>query len=331
MKKILIVLSIISVLILSFSACDKNEITKIKLSEVTHSIFYAPQYVAINEGFFVDEGLKIELANGLGADKVMTAVLSGQVDIGFAGPEAAIYVYNEGKEDYAKVFAGLTKRDGSFLIGKESPVGFEWKNVVGKSIIGGRKGGVPEMTLEYVLKSKGIIPQEDVNVDTNIQFALMAGAYTSGQGEYVTLFEPTASMIEIEGKGNVLTSIGTDGGEIPYTAYFAKDSYIKNNADAIQRFTNAITKGQLWVDSHTSKEIATSIKPSFPDTDLVLLTKVIERYKSQNTWGTSAVISESSFNHLQEIMESAGQLSKRAPFNKIIYNEFAEKSSKRIK
>ncbi|HAA42735.1 MAG TPA: ABC transporter substrate-binding protein [Ruminiclostridium sp.] len=325
MKKILVFILILGIL-LSFCACSKNDYQKIRLNEVTHSVFYAPQYVALNLGFFEEEGLEIELTTGQGADKVMTAVLSDQADIGFAGPEAAIYVYNEGKEDYGVVFAQLTKRDGSFLVGRKPEENFKWENLKGSVLIGGRKGGVPYMTLEYVLKKKGLNPKEDLVVDTSIQFALMAGAFTGGQGDYVTLFEPVASMLEKEGRGYVLASIGKESGEIPYTAYFAKKSYIEENKDIIQKFTNAIYKGQKWVEQHTPEEIAEVIKPSFPDADEDILIKVAQRYKENDAWCSDPVMKKEAFELLQEVMKEAGELTKEVPYENIVNTEFAKKA-----
>lgn len=331
MKKTAVILALILAVAMMFVACGKEDKIKITLSEVTHSVFYAPQYVAINLGFFEEQGLEIELSNGQGADKVMTAVLSGQVDIGFAGPEASIYVYNEGREDHAVVFAQLTKRDGSFLIGRQPKPDFRWENLRGKKIIGGRKGGVPEMTLEYILKKHGLIPNQDVIVDTSIQFAAMAGAFTGGEGDYVTLFEPTATMLEKEGKGYVLASLGVESGEIPYTAYFAKKSYIQKNSDIIQRFTNAIYKGQQWVDQHTPGEIAEAIRKSFPDTDLETLEAVAKRYKEIDAWCKNPVMTEESLNLLQEVMQEAGELKQPAPHDKIVDNSFAVKAMEEMK
>ncbi|AUG58307.1 ABC transporter substrate-binding protein [Acetivibrio saccincola] len=325
MKKILVFILILGIL-LSFCACSKNDYQKIRLNEVTHSVFYAPQYVALNLGFFEEEGLEIELTTGQGADKVMTAVLSDQADIGFAGPEAAIYVYNEGKEDYGVVFAQLTKRDGSFLVGRKPEENFKWENLKGSVLIGGRKGGVPYMTLEYVLKKKGLNPKEDLVVDTSIQFALMAGAFTGGQGDYVTLFEPVASMLEKEGRGYVLASIGKESGEIPYTAYFAKKSYIEENKDIIQKFTNAIYKGQKWVEQHTPEEITEVIKPSFPDADEDILIKVAQRYKENDAWCSDPVMKKEAFELLQEVMKEAGELTKEVPYENIVNTEFAKKA-----
>ncbi len=317
-------------LVLAFGACGENKLVTIKLSEVTHSIFYAPQYAALNLGFFEEEGLSVDLINGQGADKVMTAVLSGQADIGFSGPEAAIYVYNEGKEDHAVVFAQLTKRDGSFLVGREPEPDFKWTDVKGKFIIGGRKGGVPAMTLEYVLRKNGIVPDKDVEMDSSIQFALMAGAFTGGMGDYVALFEPVASTLEREGKGYIVASIGQDSGEIPYTAYYAKKSYMEKNPDIIQKFTNAIYRGQVWVESHTPEEVAEAIKDSFPDSDMELLTTVAKRYKDQDAWSTDPVMKEESLALLQEVMKQAGELQKEAPHEALVNNSYAQKAIESI-
>ena len=330
MRKIILILVVAAMLILCFAGCEKSEYKTVRLSEVTHSVFYAPQYVALSLGFFEEQGLRIDLTNGQGADKVMTSVLSGQADIGFSGPEAAIYVYNEGKEDHAVVFAQLTKRDGSFLVGREPEPDFKWSNVKGKTIIGGRKGGVPEMTLEYVLKKNNLLPGLDVDVDTSIQFALMAGAFTGGQGDYVTLFEPVASTLEKEGKGYIVASIGEESGEIPYTAYYASKSYIEKNRDVIQKFTNAIYKGQKWVDSHTPEEIAEVIQPSFPDSDLETLTTVARRYKETDAWSKGPVLNKESLQLLQKVMGLAGELEKEAPYEKIVTTEFADKAIKSI-
>jgi NitT/TauT family transport system substrate-binding protein len=322
----LLIIGVLLVMALLLTSCGTQSKVKVTLSEVTHSVFYAPQYVAINKGFFEEVGITVELTNGQGADKVMTAVLAGQVDIGFAGPEASIYVYNEGKEDHAVVFAQLTKRDGSFLVGRNPEPDFKWENLKGKYVIGGRKGGVPEMTLEHVLRLHKLVPNVDLTVDTSVQFAVMAGAFTGGTGDYVTLFEPTATMLEKEGKGYVLASIGQDSGEIPYTAYFAKKSYIEKNKDIIQRFTNAVYKGQKWVDTHTPKEIAEAIKASFPDSDLATLENVAKRYKDIDAWNKDPILKEPSLDLLQQVMEEAGELKLRAPYDKIINTEFAQKA-----
>lgn len=310
---------------------QKTQMQKVTLSEVTHSVFYAPQYVAIEKGYFADEGLEIELSNGQGADKVMTAVLSGSVDIGFAGPEATIYVYNEGKEDYAQVFAQLTQRDGSFLVGREPADQFEWSDLKDSVVLPGRKGGVPYMTLEYVLKSKGLIPGVNLTFDDSIQYALMTGSFTSGHGDYVTMFEPTASMTEKEGKGYILASIGAESGEIPYTAYFASKSYLEKHADVVQKFVNAIYKGQIWVEENSAKDIAELIAPSFPDTDLSILESSIQRYKDIEAYAQTPVMKKEAFEKLQTVMSDAGELKEKAPFDDLINNTFAEKAVETVK
>ncbi|MGI6168704.1 MAG: ABC transporter substrate-binding protein [Christensenellales bacterium] len=314
---------------LSLFACGGGQMQEVRVNEVTRSVFYAPQYAAIELGYFQDEGMKVSLENGGGADKSMTAVLSGQADVGFMGPESAVYVYNEGKEDHAVVFAQLTKRDGSFLVGR-SDEDFAWENLRGKTVIGGRKGGMPEMTLEYVLKENGLMPGKDVEVLTNIQFNLMGGAFEGGTGDYVTLFEPTASLFQQEGKGYVLTSIGLDSGEIPYTAYMAKKSYIQQNPETIQGFTNAIYKGQLWVMSHSDKEVAEKIMPYFPETDLDLLAAAVKSYRDADCWMQVPVMKEESLDKLQEVMTMAGELDKTAPFAEIVDNSFAQKAVETI-
>lgn len=315
-----------------FSACQKNDgLTKLKVGEVTHSVFYAPQYAAIANGYFAEEGLELELSNLQGTDKVMSALLSNQIDIGLSGPEAAIYVYNEGKEDYVEVFSQLTKRDGSFLVGRDKVDSFSWEQLRGKTVIPGRKGGVPYMTFEYVLKQNGLDPAKDLVLDDSIQFSLLAGAFAGGNAEYVNLFEPTASMIEQENKGYILASIGQDSGEIPYTTYCAKKSYIKKNTDIIQRFTNAVYKGQIWVAEHSAAEVAVVIQDAFPDTELDILTTVVQRYKDIDVWNSDPVLKEAPFELLQTVMTSAGELKEKAPYDKLVNNSYAEKAIKNIK
>ena len=266
---VIVIVAIVSITVLKHKNTN-NDVKNIKVSEVTRSVFYAPQYVAINNGYFKENGIEIELTTGQGADAVMTSVLSNQVNIGFAGPEASIYVYNEGKEDYCQVFAQMTKKDGSFLVAREKNDNFKWQDLKGKTIIPGRKGGVPYMTLEYVLRKNGLDPKKDVVLDDSIKFDLMAGAFTSGTADYVTLFEPTASLTQNENKGYIVASVGEAAGEIPYTAYFAKKSYIENNKETIQKFTNAIYKGQKWVKENSSEDIAKVVQSFFPDTDITL-------------------------------------------------------------
>ena len=306
---------------------EEKKITTIQVNEVTRSVFYAPQYAAINLGFFSDEGINVELTTGQGADNVMTAVLSNQCDIGFCGPEAAIYVYNQGKEDFVEVFAQLTKRDGSFLVSKTKPEKFSWNDLKGKTIIPGRKGGVPYMTLEYVLKQNGIDPQKDLTLDDSIKFDLMAGAFAGGNAEYVTLFEPTASMTEEQGKGYVVTSIGKESGEVPYTAYMAKKSYISQNSDIIQGFTKATYKGLKWVKEHSAKEVAEKIQSFFPSTDVSSLEKSVQSYKDIDAWNETPLLKKEAFEKLEKIMEEAGELDTKAPYEKIVNTTYAKKIS----
>ena len=324
---VIVIVAIVSITVLKHKNTN-NDVKNIKVSEVTRSVFYAPQYVAINNGYFKENGIEIELTTGQGADAVMTSVLSNQVNIGFAGPEASIYVYNEGKEDYCQVFAQMTKKDGSFLVAREKNDNFEWQDLKGKIIIPGRKGGVPYMTLEYVLRKNGLDPKKDVVLDDSIKFDLMAGAFTSGTADYVTLFEPTASLTQNENKGYIVASVGEAAGEIPYTAYFAKKSYIENNKETIQKFTNAIYKGQKWVKENSSEDIAKVVQSFFPDTDITLLSKVIQNYKDIDAWNDTPVLKEESFNLLQDVMTSAGELQKKAPYDKIVNNEYANEAIK---
>ncbi len=335
-KKIIIgvvILLIVAIVVGIVTIKNKNnstdsETTKIKMNEVTRSVFYSPQYVAINNGYFEDYGIEIDLTTGQGADAVMTSVLSGESQIGFAGPEASIYVYNEGKEDYTQVFAQLTKRDGSFLVSKEKIDNFDWNMLKGKTVIPGRKGGVPYMTLEYVIKQHGIKSGKDLILDDSIKFDLMASAFTSGDADFVTLFEPTASNIQKIGKGYIVASVGKESGEIPYTAYFAKKSYIENNEETIQNFTNAIYKGQKWVQEHTAEEIAEVIQDFFPDTDLDLLATAIQSYKDIDAWNDTPVLKQESFDKLQEVISEAGELTQKAPYEKIVNNKYAKEAIK---
>lgn len=305
----------------------KSDTVKVRLNEVTHSVFYAPQYAAMELGYFADEGLEIELTNGGGADKVMTAVVSGQSDIGLAGGESCIYVYNQGKEDYPRIFAQLTKRDGSFLVGR-SDAAFSWEDLRGKTIIGGRLGGMPEMTLEYVLRKNGLEPGVDVEVDTSVQFNMMAGAFTGGSGDYVALFEPSATQVVLEGQGTILCSLGAESGDVPYTCYFATQSYLKDHADVVQKFTNAIARGQKWVAQHTDAEVAKVIAPQFPDTDEAVVAEVVGQLRSIEAWSADPVMESSAWERVESIMIGAGQLAEtdRVPFETLVTNEFAEKT-----
>ena len=329
MKKVFACLLAVCMVLPAMAGCSQpQETTVVRLSEVTHSVFYAPQYVAISQGFFADEGLTVELSNGGGADKVMTAVVSGQADIGLAGPEASIYVAQQGKENPPVIFAQLTRRDGSFLVGR-SDGPFRWENLRGSTIIGGRAGGVPEMTLEYVLRQHGLTPGEDVTVDTSVQFNMMAGAFTGGNGDFVTLFEPTATEVAQAGKGYILASIGQESGEIPYTAYFASQAYINDHADIVQRFTNAIARAQKWIAEHDAAETAEIIAPQFPDTSVPVLTQVVQRYKDIDAWNTTPVMTQSSLERLETVMETAGVLDHAdwVDFDRLVDNSYARNAS----
>ncbi len=323
--RLISVFAVITVLTLSLVACGQKEQTlqKVRVCEVTHSIFYAPQYAAIALGFFEQEGIEVELSNGQGADAVMSAVLSNNIDIGFAGPEAAIYVYNEGKEDYPQVFAQVTQRDGSFLVAREDTDAFKWTDLKGKHVLPGRKGGVPYMTLEYVLRQNGLNPATDVNLDTSVQYALMTAAFTAGTGDYFTCFEPTASMLEAQGKGYIVAAVGDGAGDIPYTAYFAKKSYIEENSDLVAAFTRALYKGQQWVSNHSAAEIAKAVESFFSDTELDLLTASAQSYIDIDAWCDTPVMSEDSFDRLQQVISEAGELSKSAPFADVVNNTYA--------
>lgn len=321
MKKGIALLLMMALLCCACGAMGE-ELQKVKVSEVTHSVFYAPQYAALALGFFEEEGLQIELMNGGGADKVMTSVLTGEADIGLAGPEACIYVLLAGHDDAPRVFAQLTCRDGSFLVGRAAE-DFSWENLRGKHIIGGRKGGMPEMTLEYVMKQHGVIPHEDAVVDTSVQFNMMAGAFIGGDADYVALFEPTATEAELAGQCVVLASIGEESGEIPYTAYFAAQSYLKEQAEIVQRFTNAVARGQAWVYAHSDEEVAQAIIGQFPDTSLEVLAQVVARYRGIEAWNRAPVMKQEALERLETVMEAAGELSARVDFEALVDNSFA--------
>lgn len=327
MKKVIIpiiIILVIGIFVFLFFNKEESNLKKVKVAEVTHSIFYAPQYVAHALGYFEEEGLDVELLLVPGADKVAASVLSGDVQIGFCGSEATIYIYNQGQEDYLVNFAGLTKRDGSFIVSREKIENFTLEDLKGKTIIGGRIAGMPEMTLEYTLKEAGIDPKNDLTIDTSIEFAAMSGAFIGGTGDFVSLFEPNALQLEQQGYGYVVASLGELGGVVPYTAYNAKKSYIENNPDVIEGFTKAIQKGLDYVHSHDSKEIAEIILDYFPDISKNDLETIIDRYKNIDSWFTTTYITEENFNHIQEIAESAGQLDKRAPFDKLVNNSYSK-------
>lgn len=298
---------------------NKNNLEKIRVAEVAHTVFYAPQYAAISQGFFEEEGLDIELILTPGADKVTAAVLSGDVEIGFSGSEACIYVYNAGEKDYLKTFAQLTQKDGTFLVSREKIENFTLEDLKGKSVIGGRKGGMPEMTFEWALRQNGIDPVNDLDIDTSVAFAAMSGAFIGGQGDFVTLFEPNALQIEQQGLGYVVASIGELGGVVPYTSYSARISYIEKNPEVIEKFTRAIQKGLDFVHNSSDEEVAEAIVDFFPDTSLNDLVGVVERYRSVEAWPTTTEFSSESFYHLQEIMQASGELEDTVKYEDLIY------------
>jgi NitT/TauT family transport system substrate-binding protein len=326
-KKIVSILIIIAMAASLVMACRKDDkLTEITLNEVAHSIFYAPMYVAFEKDYFKDEGLKVNLVNGLGADKTMTAVLSGDAEIGFCGSEASIYVYNQGAKDYPINFAQLTQRAGNFLVSRNMDEDFTWSNVKAKTVIGGRVGGMPQMVFEYILKKNGIDPKNDLTIIQNIDFGLTSQAFASGQGDYTIEFEPQATGLELEGKGKVVASLGIDSGKVPYTAFCAKKSYIEQNPEVIQGFTNAIQRGMEFVNTHSPEEIADVIAPQFAETKKDTLIKIVTRYYEQDTWKDNLIFEEESLNLLQDILAEAGELTARVPYEDIIIREFAEKA-----
>ena len=307
---------------------QNKELVDVTLNEVAHSIFYAPMYAAIENGYFESEGINLDLVCGFGADKVMTAVLSGEADIGFMGSESSIYTYNEGATDYVVNFAQLTQRAGNFLVSREPIEYFQWEDLKGSTVLGGRKGGMPQMVFEYILKQHGLDPASDLSINQNIDFGSTAAAFSEGEADYTVEFEPGATSLESEGKGYVVASLGKDSGYVPYTAYSAKQSFIEEHPDVIQSFTNALQKGMDFVQTHTPEEIAEVIEPQFPETDLDTITTIVTRYYEQDTWKSDLIFQEESFELLQDILEEAGELKKRAPYGDIVTTEFAEKAVK---
>ena len=306
---------------------EETGLAEVTLNEVAHSIFYAPMYAAVEEGYFAEEGIDLDLVCGFGADKTMTAVISGEADIGFMGSEASIYTYNEGATDYVVNFAQLTQRAGNFLVAREEMPDFRWEDLKGSVVLGGRKGGMPEMVFEYILKQNGIDPETDLEINQNIDFGSTAAAFAEGQGEFTVEFEPGATTLESEGKGYVVASLGEDSGYVPYTAFSAKKSFIDENPEIIQGFTNALQKGMDYVQTHSPEEIAEVIEPQFPETDLGTITTIVTRYYDQDTWKSNLIFEESSFDLLQDILESAGELAMRAPYEDLVTTEFAARAA----
>ena len=327
-KNFVFILLIILVIFLSVIAIIRinrpvdGSLKKVTVAEVAHSVFYAPQYVAHGLGYFKDEGLDVEIVLTSGADNVMAAVLSGDVQIGFSGTEATIYVYNGGEDDYVMTFAGLTQKDGSFLVSRKKFDNFTLDDLRGKKVIGGRIGGMPEMTFEWALKQNGIDPKKDLTIDTSVAFPAMEGAFISGNGDFVTLFEPNATSVEKHGYGQVVAYVGELGGIVPYTAYNAKKSYIEENPLVIEKFTRAIDRGLKYVYSHSDKEIAKVMLDYFPDTTLEDMIKIVKRYKDGEAWKKNITINEDEWRHIQEIIKSASELDKYVPYDKLIYSKY---------
>ncbi len=309
---------------------DEEKLRKVTLNEVAHSIFYAPQYVAIEEGYFKDEGLDLTLMTGFGADKTMTAVISGEADIGFMGAEASIYAYQEGATDPVVNFAQLTQRAGNFLVAREEMPDFKWEDLKGRKVLGGRKGGMPEMVFEYILKKNGLDPQKDLSIDQSIDFGSTAAAFTGDDSaDFTVEFEPSATALEKEGAGYVVASLGVDSGYVPYTSYSAKTSYMEKNPEIIQKFTNALQKGMEYVQSHTPEEIAEVIAPQFAETDLDTVTAIVKRYYDQDTWKSNLIFEKESFELLEDILEDSGELSERVSYENLITTKYAQEAAEK--
>lgn len=323
-KFIAIIMSCFLALTPFFGCASESEHKTIRLNEVTHSVFYTPLYLAIENGYFEDEGISVELTNGGGADKSMTALLSGTADIGLMGPETVIYVYNQNKADYPKVFGQLTQKDGAFLVSRNAEPDFKWSDLAGKEILAGRKGGVPAMTFEYILKELNLENNKDYTLNFDVQFNLMTSAFLSGTADYCTVFEPTASEYQAEGKWHIVASVGKQGGEIPYTSFIALSSYIKNNQETIKGFMKALKVAHEYIKEHTEREVAECIVKQFPSTTINSIETSIKSYKNIDAWKTDLQATQESFSRLQDIMENAGELTTRVPFEKIVDNSLAK-------
>ncbi len=331
MKKIkwLMLFSMIMVLLVGCNTPKEEvKVQKLKLAEVTRSLFYAPLYVAMEKGYFKEEGLEIDLQTTWGGDKTMTALLSDSADIALVGSETSIYVYAQNSKDYAINFAQLTQTDGTFLVSKEKVDNFSWDQLKGSKFLGQRKGGMPQMVGEYVLKQQGIQPATDLELRQNIDFANIPGAFVSGDAEYVQLFEPTASIMEKEGKGHIVASFGEESGNVPYTVFMAKQSFLKDDPEAIQKFTNAIYKAQLWVDKQNAEEIAKTIETYFEDIDLEILAISIDRYKNQDSFATDPILKKKEWQNLKNIMKEADELPADVPYSELVNTKFAEEAIK---
>ncbi len=327
MKKFLSLLICSLLFITPMIACNDSDdgLKTIRLNEVTHSVFYAPLYLAIENGYFEEEGIKIKLTNGGGADNSMTAVLSKTADIGLMGPETVIYVYKQNKKDFPKVFGQLTQRDGAFLVSRNPEPDFKWENLKDKEILAGRKGGVPAMTFEYILNELGMYDGVDFTLNYDVQFNLMTSAFLNGTADYCTVFEPTASEYEAEGKWHVVASVGTQGGDIPYTSFIALNSYISDNPELLESFFKALKKSYEFIDTHTEKEVAESIVKQFPSTTITSIEISVKNYKNIDAWKTDLQATENSFDRLQDIMINANELDGKVNFGDIVDNSIAKK------
>ncbi len=325
MKKILFTIMAGIIALFSFVGCGKSsDVKTVELNEVTHSVFYAPLYLAIENGYFQEEKIDVKLTNGGGADKSMTALLSGTANIALMGPETVVYVYNQGKKDAPKVFGQLTQRDGSFLVSRNAEPDFKWTDLRGKEILAGRKGGVPAMTFEYTLNELGLKNGTDVNLNFDVQFNLMTSAFIGGTGDYCTVFEPTASEYQSAGTWHIVASVGEQSGEIPYTSFIALDSYLSSNKDTVKGFLRALKKAFEFLNSHTEREIAEAIVKQFPSTTIASLETSVKSYKKIDAWKNDMKATEKSFDRLQSIMMNAGELSEKVAFNKLVDNSFVK-------
>lgn len=307
---------------------DSGNCQSVTLNEVAHSIFYAPMYVAIEEGYFREEGIDLTLVTGFGADKTMTAVLTDEADIGFMGSESTIYTYVGGTADYVVNFAQLTQRAGNFLVSRTPIEDFNWEMLKGSTVLGGRAGGMPEMVFEFILKKNNLDPKTDLTIDQSIDFGSTAAAFSGGNSDFTVEFEPHATALEAKGDGYVVASLGRESGYVPYTAFSAKKSYLDAHPALIQSFTNALQKGMDYVSSHTPEEIAASIQPQFEETDLETLTAIVTRYYDQDTWKEDLIFEEASFDLLTNILTEAGELSQEVPYEDLVNTEFAREAAK---
>lgn len=311
-------------LFIACSASEPSDQTQLRLVEVTHSPFYAPQYVALRKGFFAKHGLKVDITNGNGGDKTMTALLADQADIVLVGAEAGIYVTARSTSEPIVAFAQLTQTDGSFLVSRHPISSFNWSMLKGKTLLGQRRGGAPQMVSEYVQRQHGLQPHVDVKIIQNVEYQNLGNAFIAGTGDFAQLFEPIASKIEQEGKGYIVASFGKDSGILPYTCYLTKKSFLQQNPELIKRFSRAIYEGQKWVETHSAHEIAQVIQNDFPDMDPQLLTRVIQRFKDQNSYATDLMIDEEEYLRFIEIMEQAGELPKAVPYQQFVHVEFSQ-------